>query len=74
MTEEKNEFDSLDDGDMPPTTAPSSEPNQSPIASGSAGMEYDWKTAPEGVKAPPRENLDGQELVIKICHRMIDKK
>lgn len=34
------------------------------IASGSEGLEYDFKKAPKTTKGPDRENLDGKEVVI----------
>lgn len=39
-------------------------PDNELVASGSAGTTYDWNQAPDGVKAPPRENLDGKETTL----------
>ena len=68
MTEE-NEFDSLDTEDSVPeqefSEMPESSGSESMIDSGSAGTKYDWQNAPEGVKAPPRIDLDGKEVIIK---------
>lgn len=73
MEEEKNEFSELDGEFGDDDTAPTQEMNDVPnevegqediIASGSAGTVYDWNTAPEGGKAPPRIDLNGQEIII----------
>jgi len=65
--EEKNEFESLDTEESVPdkefSEVPAKQGNL--IDSGSAGTVYDWTNAPEGVKAPPRMDLDGQEITIK---------
>ena len=68
---EKDEFKELDTGTETEEKVPEQEFSGVPgekekmIASGSAGVVYDWSTAPEGTKAPPRINLDGKEVVIK---------
>lgn len=54
---EENEFETIN------TDNPSSEQDKL-INSGNAGTVYDWNSAPEGVKAPPRINLDGQTVTI----------
>lgn len=74
MSEEEksvNQFEELDEemDDMPPPTTaegvpPSTEAEESLIASGTPGQVYDWNEAPDGTKAPPRVDLDGQELII----------
>jgi len=65
--EEKNEFEELEVEDTAPEQEFSDVPQDqdSLIASGSAGTTYDWSKAPEGVKAPPRINLDGKVVTIK---------
>lgn len=70
MTEEKiesNEFDDLDMEEDVPTSELSEVPGDQSdmISSGTSGTTYDWNSAPEGVKAPPREDLDGQTVVLK---------
>ncbi len=40
-------------------------PAENQIASGASGSVYDWSNAPEGVKAPPRADLNGREVTIK---------
>jgi len=63
---EENEFDNLD-VDVAPEAELAGTPNQGEdiIMSGTAGTKYDWTKAPEGVKAPPRQNLDGQVLTLQ---------
>jgi len=66
MAEEKNEFENL--GETAPSQDFSDVPGgegQDMIAAGSAGTKYDWTKAPEGVKAPPRIDLDGKTVTIK---------
>jgi len=66
--EEPNEFDGLDIGDeLPPEQEFSAVPGgqESMIDSGSAGTVYDWSNAPDRARAPPRIDLDGQELVLE---------
>lgn len=67
MVDETNEFDSLDTEDSVPTQEFSEVPTDSNklIDRGAAGTVYDWSQAPEGVKAPPRQELNGQEVTIK---------
>ena len=67
MTEEKNEFEDLSAEESTPEQEFSETPDgqEEIIASGSAGTVYDWNKAPEGTKAPPRIDLDGQELILK---------
>lgn len=64
---EKNEFEEMDE-----EKAPEQEFSEVPgktsddlIASGTAGKVYDWSNAPEGVKAPPRIDLNGKEVTVK---------
>jgi len=64
----KNEFEELDVDEMAPKAEVSEVVvgNDSKlIASGSAGVVYDWTHAPEGVKAPPRIDLSGKIVHIK---------
>jgi len=66
----KNEFEGLDvdEEELPAQefSGSSQVKKQSDmLSSGNSGLVYDWTTAPEGVKAPPRENLDKQIVVIK---------
>lgn len=63
--EEKNEFDELETENAPPAEFSEVPESNNLISSGQAGTVYDWKTAPEGVKAPPRQNLDGKMVTIK---------
>ena len=62
----KNEFDEFSEEDTAPTAVehPTTKTNSN-IAMGSAGTTYDWTQAPEGTKAPPRIDLDGQTITIK---------
>jgi len=71
--EEANEFEDQgievaedkipqDSGDYEDASNPDSDDL---IASGSAGTEYDYNKAPEGISAPPRKDLDGQIVTIK---------
>jgi len=59
-----NEFENIEDevpkefSDMPNT-------QDAMIDSGSPGTAYDWSKAPEGAKAPPREDLNGKTVTIK---------
>lgn len=80
MADEENEFENLDTEEE---TAPEQEFSDVPKSSeglvdaGSAGTVYDWTTAPEGIKAPPREDLDGKTVSIKkadIVLPPVDKK
>jgi hypothetical protein len=59
---EKNEFDSLDE-DVPPAQE-YVDKEEGLIASNSAGVKYDWHTAPDRLKAPPRVDLNGKEITI----------
>jgi hypothetical protein len=62
--ENENEFDTLDTEDAPVSEF-AAVPKNTMIDSGSAGTVYDWTTAPEGVKAPPRIDLNGKTVTIK---------
>jgi hypothetical protein len=64
----KNEFEELDVDEMAPEAKVSEvviSGDSKMIASGSAGIVYDWTHAPEGVKAPPRIDLSGKTVHIK---------
>jgi len=61
---EKNEFEDLSE-EVPEAEFSDVPQGQEMIDSGSAGTVYDWDKAPEGVKAPPRIDLNGKEVVIK---------
>ena len=65
--EEKNEFEQLDTEEGVPDQEFSGVPDgqEDMISSGGSGIVYDWQNAPDDVAAPPREDLDGQELEIK---------
>lgn len=67
MTDEniKNEFENMDES--PPKQEFSDVPGtqESMIDSGPAGTAYDWSKAPEGMKAPPRINLNKKVVTIK---------
>lgn len=62
-----NEFDNLEEDfpqeinnvDITPKKA------DSMVSAGSAGTVYDYNTAPEGIKAPPRIDLNGKTVIIK---------
>ncbi len=66
---DKNEFEELEGSDKAPeqefSEVPGGKQQENMISSGSAGTVYDWTKAPEGVKAPPRIDLDGKEIVLK---------
>jgi hypothetical protein len=64
----KNEFEELDVDELAPEPKVSevvSTGDSKLIASGAAGIVYDWTHAPEGVKAPPRVDLSGKVVTIK---------
>jgi len=69
MPEEKNEFDELDNMEEAPqqqeSEVPQDNSDENLVTGGTPGQEYDWRNAPDGVKAPPRENLDGKTVIIK---------
>ena len=62
-----NEFEELDMNELPPKVVNNEQHNTGNdlISSGNSGIVYDWSQAPEGVKAPPRVNLDGQIVLLK---------
>ena len=65
MTEE-NEFEKLDSEDVPEQEFSDVPGGQnSMIDAGSAGVAYDWTKAPDGIKAPPRQDLNGKKITIK---------
>jgi len=62
---EQNEFDNIGIDDEVPEAEFSETPDtENMISSGSSGQVYDWNSAPEGVKAPPRTDLDGQIVTL----------
>jgi hypothetical protein len=67
MADEKNEFEELETEETVPEQEFSTVPGgqESMIAAGSAGTKYDWTKAPEGIKAPPRIDLNGKQVTIK---------
>ena len=64
--EVKNEFDGLEP-DEAPTQTVSEVPGgqESLVSAGNAGQVYDWQTAPEGIKAPPRIDMNDKIVTIK---------
>jgi len=63
MADEKNEFSDLDvESDVPETF--NSGQGDSMVSSGSMGTTYDWSTAPERSKAPPRIDLNGKTITV----------
>lgn len=74
MVDEKNEFEELaqtESGLDEDFSAPTSDYEETPeddeslISEGNTGQTYDWSKAPEGRKAPPRVDLNGQTVTIK---------
>jgi len=60
---EDNEFEELlDDEEVPESGYPDEE--ESLINNKPAGQKYDYNSAPEGTKAPPRVDMDGKEIII----------
>jgi hypothetical protein len=59
---DKNEFDTLDE-DVPPVQE-FVDKEEDLISASSAGVKYDWHTAPDRLKAPPRVDLNGKTVVI----------
>jgi len=79
MTEDevKNEFEDLatDDDAAPEQEFSDMHDSQDDlIASGSAGTVYDYNNAPEGVKAPPRELLNDQILILNKAEIILPPK
>ena len=79
MTEKKNknEFEDLDSEEEVPTNDFDDVPQESGdsmLAAGQSGEVYDWHKAPEGVKAPPRQDLDGQVVVINKAEIILPAK
>ena len=63
--ETKNEFDEFSVDEEAPVAEVSGVPTtENMISAGNAGVVYDWSSAPEGVKAPPRVPLDGKTVTI----------
>ena len=74
---EKNEFDDLGVDDDVPEKSFSDSPDgeqESLVSKGSAGTVYDWSQAPQGVRAPPRIDLDGKVVVIKKAEIILPPK
>lgn len=65
MAKEKNEFEELETDDAPEQEFSEVPPSTDVISSGSAGIVYDWNTAPETAKAPPRVDMNGKVVTIK---------
>lgn len=64
----KNEFEDLDNEEMAPMPKGSETHNidgNDMVSAGSSGTVYDWTKAPEGIKAPPRVDLNGKVVTIK---------
>lgn len=65
MSDEKNEFENIEvSEETGDDFSIESEDNEDLISSTNTGTIYDWSTAPEIVKAPPRIDLNGKELTI----------
>jgi len=62
-----NEFEDLDvANDFPEqVSAPVPGKQNDLISSGSAGTVYDYNSAPDNIKAPPRIDMNGMEVLIK---------
>jgi len=75
MADEKNEFDDLGiEDDVPQQTFSETPESENMIAAGSSGTLYDWNTAPSGIKAPPRQDLNGKIVVIKKAEIILPPK
>ena len=61
----ENEFENILDDDSAGDDVVSSTGSNTLVSVGDSGEVYDWSTAPEGVKAPPRELLDGKTVTLK---------
>jgi hypothetical protein len=63
----KNEFEGLDEEEAPAQEFSEgvNGKQESPIASSNRGITYDYNSAPDTVKAPPRIDLDGKTVTIK---------
>lgn len=57
-----NEFENIDD--EVPEQSFSEIPQNDVIFKGDAGTVYDWTQAPEGIKAPPRVDMDGKIVTL----------
>lgn len=64
-SEEINEFDDLGMDDAPAQEAQDVPAGDDMIATGGAGVVYDYNTAPDRAKAPPRIDLDGKTVTIE---------
>lgn len=60
-----NEFETLDDDFPEALAADVPVEDNSMIAGSNAGVVYDYNTAPDTIKAPPRMNLNGKTVTIK---------
>jgi hypothetical protein len=60
-----NEFEQIEE-DFPDAKSNEVPGESGDMISGSnAGTVYDWNTAPDTIKAPPRVNLNGKEVIIE---------
>ena len=59
-----NEFDTLGDEEFQGTSS-GGQHTQNSLVSSNAGVEYNWEDMPDTIKAPPRESLDGEEVIIE---------
>jgi hypothetical protein len=74
---EKNEFEGLDDDAAPEQTFSEGNKSDDIMASANRGLVYDYNTAPDTVKAPPRIDLNGKLVTIKkadLIFQPIDSK
>jgi hypothetical protein len=62
---EKNEFEELSVEDAPEQEFSDVPATNDVISSGAAGIKYDWSTAPDSAKAPPRVDMNGMTVTIK---------
>ena len=70
-----NEFEQLDiDEEAAPVVNNTQQDSNSMIDAGSAGVKYDWSQAPDGIKAPPRIDLDGKTVTIKKAEIILPPK
>jgi len=63
--EVKNEFEELDADVAPDNEFSEVPPSGDLISGGASGISYDWNSAPDSVKAPPRIDLNGQTVELK---------
>ena len=75
MTEEiKNEFEDIAPDEESAPAQEFSNTDESLIDSNPAGQSYDWNSAPTGTQAPPRQDMDGKEVVIKSAEIILPPK